>query len=298
MNTKNLSPLVSVLLNCFNAEKTISKSLESVLKQTYTNFEIVIWDDGSNDRTFDILKSYKDKRIRLFKNDVNIGLGKSRLKATKVLKGSLISIIDSDDFFHPEKIEKQVKVFKTNPNISICATWSKILDENYEKLYFFDSQNESRLLKKKLKFVNVIPHSSTMYKKQLAIDVGWYSKEFEYSQDYDLTLKLMDKGEIFLIKDYLTTIISGKNNMSNSNKLRELVVKESITILRENISKSDHSLEEKKIFKYLEDLYQIKLNLINIKKNFLKNFLNISSILLSNPFIVFKINLIKSLKEI
>ena len=63
MNTKNLSPLVSVLLNCFNAEKTISKSLESVLKQTYTNFEIVIWDDGSNDRTFDILKSYKDKRI-------------------------------------------------------------------------------------------------------------------------------------------------------------------------------------------------------------------------------------------
>ena len=104
MNTLTSLPLVSVLLNCYNAEKTISKSIDSVLNQTYSNFELVIWDDGSTDNTYEIVKSYGDKRIKVFKNEINIGLGKSRLKAIRELKGSLISIIDSDDFFHSEKI--------------------------------------------------------------------------------------------------------------------------------------------------------------------------------------------------
>ena len=126
MKITSTPPLVSVLLNCYNAEQTISKSIESVLKQTYSNFELVIWDDGSTDNTYSIIKSYKDTRIRIFKNEINIGLGKSRLKAIKELKGSLISIIDSDDFFHLEKLEKQVQIFEMNPKIAICSTWSNI----------------------------------------------------------------------------------------------------------------------------------------------------------------------------
>ena len=148
MNTLTSLPLVSVLLNCYNAEKTISKSIDSVLNQTYSNFELVIWDDGSTDNTYEIVKSYGDKRIKVFKNEINIGLGKSRLKAIRELKGSLISIIDSDDFFHSEKIEKQVKIFIKNSNISICSTRSEILDDNYKKLYSFNSQADSKLMKK------------------------------------------------------------------------------------------------------------------------------------------------------
>ena len=73
-------PLVSILLNCYNASSFISKAIESVLGQTYHNWELVIWDDGSTDNTLQVINNYKDKRIKIFKSLNNIGLGKSRLK--------------------------------------------------------------------------------------------------------------------------------------------------------------------------------------------------------------------------
>ena len=128
----------------------------------------------------------------------------------------MIAIIDADDFYENEKIKKQVSVFQKNPQVSICATWSKILNLNFKKLYFFESNATSEIIKKKLKFVNIIPHSSIMYRKKTAEEVGWYSINLEYSQDYNLTLKLINKGEIFVIKEFLSNMVSGKNNMSNS----------------------------------------------------------------------------------
>ena len=235
-NEKRENPLVSVLLNCYNAQDTISKAIRSVLSQTYKNIELIIWDDGSKDKTLEIVKSFKDKRIKLFKNKFNIGLGKSRLKAIKKLNGDLIAIIDADDYYENEKIEKQVLVFQKHQEVSICATWSKIFDENFKKLYFFESNATPEIIKKKLKFVNIIPHSSIMYRKKIAEDVGWYSINLEYSQDYNLTLKLINKGEIFIIKEFLSNMVSGKNNMSNSKKLFETVLKENIQILENNLN--------------------------------------------------------------
>tara|TARA_Y100000591_G_C21734639_1_gene645964 strand:- start:54 stop:953 length:900 start_codon:yes stop_codon:yes gene_type:complete len=291
------NPLVSVLLNCYNAQDTISKAIKSVLSQTYKNIELIIWDDASKDKTLEIVKSFKDKRVKLFENNLNIGLGKSRLKAIKELNGELISIIDADDFYENEKIEKQVSVFQKNPEVSICATWSKIFDENFKKLYFFESNASSEIIKKKLKFVNIIPHSSIMYRKKTAMDVGWYSINLEYSQDYNLTLKLINKGEIFVIKEFLSNMISGKNNMSNSKKMVETVLKENIQILENNLNIFENTKGDQKIINSLRKLYLIRLNIIMIKRNFFKSLLNISKIFFSEPSIIFKINMIKSIKN-
>ena len=97
---KKSFPLVSILLNCYNAEKFVAKAIESVINQSYKNWELVIWDDGSKDNTPKILDNYKDERIFIFKQPKNVGLGKSRIEASRHLKGELISIIDADDFFH------------------------------------------------------------------------------------------------------------------------------------------------------------------------------------------------------
>ena len=296
-NEKIENPLVTVLLNCYNAQDTISKAIKSVLSQTYKNIELIVWDDGSKDKTLEIVKSFKDKRVKLFKNKFNIGLGKSRLKAIKELNGDLISIIYSDDYYENAKIEKQVSVFQKNQEVSICATWSKIFDENFKKLYFFDSNENSEIIKKKLKFVNIIPHSSIMYRKKTAKDVGWYSINLEYSQDYNLTLKLINKGEIFIIKEFLSNMISGKNNMSNSKKMVETVLKENIQILEDNLKNFENTRDDQKTINSLKKLYLIRLNLIMIKKNFLKSLIDISKIFFSEPSIVFKINMIKSIKN-
>lgn len=296
-NEKKEKPLVSVLLNCYNAQDCISIAIESVLNQTYRNIELIVWDDGSKDKTLEIIKSFNDKRIKLFKNKFNIGLGKSRLKAIKELNGDLISIIDADDYFENEKIDKQVSVFQNNREVSICATWSKILDENFKKLYFFESNETSETIKKKLKFVNIIPHSSIMYRKKTAVEVGWYSVNLEYSQDYNLTLKLINKGEIFVIKKFLSNMISGKNNMSNSKKMVETVLKENIQILEDNLKNFENTRDDQKTINSLKKLYLIRLNLIMIKKNFLKSVIDIFKIFFSEPSIVFKINMIKSIKN-
>ena len=297
-NKKRKNPLVSVLLNCYNAQDTISRAIDSVLNQTYKNIELVIWDDGSKDKTLEIAKSFKDKRIKLFKNKSNIGLGRSRLKAIKVLNGDLISIIDSDDYYESKKIEKQVLAFHKNQKISICTTWSKILDENFKKLYFFESSASSKILKKNLKFINIIPHSSIMYKKKIAMEVGWYSTNLEYSQDYNLTLKLINKGEIFIIKEFLTNIISGKDNMSNSKKMAETILKENIQTLKNNLKMFKNTRSDIKIINSIKKLYLVKLNIIMIKKDFFKSLFSILKIFFSEPLIIFKINMIKAIKNI
>lgn len=296
-NKKRKNPLVSVLLNCYNAQDTIYRAIDSVLKQTYKNIELIVWDDGSKDKTIEIVKSFKDKRVKIFKNKSNIGLGKSRLKAIKKLNGDLISIIDSDDYFEKEKIEKQVLIFHKNHKTSICATWSKIFDENHEKLYFFESSATSETLKNKLKFINIIPHSSIMYKKRIAKEVGWYSANLEYSQDYNLTLKLINKGEIFIIKEFLTNIISGKNNMSNSKKMFETILKENIQILENNLKMFKNTRSDQKIINSLKKLYLVRLNLIMIRKDFLKSLFNILKIFFSDPLIILKTNMIKVIKN-
>jgi len=199
------NPLVSILINCYNAEKFISRAINSVIKQTYSKWELIILDDGSYDNTVKIIKQFKDKRIFFYKNKKNLGLGKSRIKATKYLKGKLISILDADDYFHPKKIEKQVIVFNKNKNVFLCSTFANIYQDNKLRLKFI-TRKKNKEIKNNLIFYNVLPHSSIMYVKSEAKKVGWYSNKLEYSQDYDLTLKLLEKGDLFLVKEFLTDI--------------------------------------------------------------------------------------------
>ena len=102
-------PKVSILLNCFNEEKFIKRALKSILNQTYKNWKLIIWDDASTDNTIKIIKLFKDKRIKLFRNKKNLGLGKSRIKAQKYLKGEYISILDADDFFEKKKFKNKLR---------------------------------------------------------------------------------------------------------------------------------------------------------------------------------------------
>lgn len=162
MNSNN--PLVSVLLNCYNSEKFIEKAIKSVIEQNYSNWELIIWDDGSTDKTLSIISGYKDKRIKVFKNSMNLGLGKSRIRAIKEINGSLVSILDSDDYFEKDKIYEQVKIFQKFPNVSICSTWTKVFDDNLNLIYNFDQEKPEIVEKNYL--LNILPHSSLMYRKK------------------------------------------------------------------------------------------------------------------------------------
>ena len=131
--------LVSVIINCFNSESFLKETLDSVLKQTYENLEIIVWDNKSTDNTESIVKSFKDTRIKYFLSQKHTFLGEARNNAIKRSSGELISFIDSDDIWLPTKLEKQVQLFdQVDVGLVICDT-----------LYFNNKKYNKQLYKKK-----------------------------------------------------------------------------------------------------------------------------------------------------
>lgn len=124
------SPQVSVVLCCYNAQKTIAESIESVLNQTFTDFEFIIWDDCSTDNTPSILKNYNDKRIRVFFNQVNRGLGKSLQLACREVNGKYIARMDSDDLCMPERLQKEYEFLESHPGHVLVSSSVIYIDEN------------------------------------------------------------------------------------------------------------------------------------------------------------------------
>ena len=105
-------PLVSIVMNCFNGQIYLKTALDSVLAQTYQNWELIFWDNQSVDKSVEIFKSYKDKRFKFFSSSKHTILYESRNNAIQKANGDLIAFLDTDDYWLSEKLEKQVKLFR------------------------------------------------------------------------------------------------------------------------------------------------------------------------------------------
>ena len=128
-------PLVSVIINCFNGEKYLNEAVESVLDQNYKNWEIIFFDNNSTDNSCSILKEYKDKRIKYFKSKSKLTLYKARNLAIKKAKGKLISFLDVDDWWVKSKLNKQVKFFIKNKNVSVL----------YSNIYVYNEKKNQKM---------------------------------------------------------------------------------------------------------------------------------------------------------
>jgi glycosyltransferase involved in cell wall biosynthesis len=121
-------PRISVVMSVYNGEKYLRQAIESILQQTYTDFEFIIIDDGSTDSSREIIQSYDDKRIRLVINEQNIGLTKSLNKGIRLAKGEFIARMDADDISLPQRFEKQVAYLDSHPEVGVLGTYANIID--------------------------------------------------------------------------------------------------------------------------------------------------------------------------
>jgi len=195
-------------MSVFNSENTVKNAVESILNQTYTNFEFLILDDGSQDSTLEIIKSISDKRIKLLTNKQNKGLTYSLNKLIDFSKGKYIARQDADDVSFSQRLEKQIEVLK-NTNFKVCTT--RALRQHNLKIIpkFYGFQ---KIL---INFKNPFIHGTLMIKRDLLIEIGKYNEEFIYAQDYKLFCDLLDcKNKIFTIKEPLY-ILNMKNNISS-----------------------------------------------------------------------------------
>ena len=124
-------PKVSVLMPVYNTkEEYLREAIESILNQTFTDFEFIILNDGSTDENVEkVIKSYNDERIKYFKQE-NLGIAKSRNRLMELAQGEYLALTDHDDISHPDRFEKQIKILEKNQNINIVSAWYNVFPEN------------------------------------------------------------------------------------------------------------------------------------------------------------------------
>ena len=183
----NNQPLVSVIISVFNDEKNIKKAVNSILNQSYENFEICILDDGSTDNTFSICQELNNQnsKIILLRNHQNQGLTKSLNTLIENSKGYYIARQDSDDVSHRNRLAEQVK-FLNKFKLQICTTRARRIDSG-KKIPGISFYIPTKFL---IKYKNPFIHGTLLAKKELLVNVGKYDEKYRYAQDYFLFAKL------------------------------------------------------------------------------------------------------------
>ena len=182
------SPKISVIMSVHNSENYLREAIESILNQTFTDFEFIIVNDGSTDKSLAIIQSYIDKRIKRINNEGNIGLTKSLNKALKVARGEFVARQDADDVSLPNRFEEQIKYFQKYPKTALLGTSVYLIDENGKNIGKRIALAEPSM--KDLFKENQFNHGSVMFKKKVIADLGGYNELIRYSQDYELWLRI------------------------------------------------------------------------------------------------------------
>lgn len=190
MMIKN-SPYVSVIIPTYNRANLLSKSIQSVLNQTYTNFELIIVDDGSNDHTEDAVKNFEDERIRYIRHDKNKGLAGARNTGIRFSKGELLSFQDDDDEWLPNKLEKEIKVLKkSDSNVGVVYSGLCKIDGD-KKTYWPEPMHTLREgnLHNELIKGNFV-HSLTLIRRSCFEKVGLYDEDLRALEDWELYIRI------------------------------------------------------------------------------------------------------------
>lgn len=253
-------PLVSIIMPCYNHEKYVEQAIKSVIAQTYENIEFIVCDNGSTDKSYDIIKSYDDyidKIIHLDKNDIN--LAGERLRAAA--RGEYIAFMTSDDVWESNKIEKQMNIITEKKDIKACFTWAYVGDEDLRNLSvsnIFNYKNRSRYewLRVLLTECNHFAYPSVVIEKKAYFDALDELKAFYQLSDAYLWILILLKYEIYIIESplvYFRMHPKGENSNMSTVDSKSVIRTENehAIIIKETISQMDEKLFAKVFSEYL-----------------------------------------------
>ena len=186
-------PLVSVIMPVFNGERFLAEAIESILAQTFNDFELVIVDDGSHDRSAEIVGSYaeQDDRIRFVKLEHNLGEADARNQGIAFARGEFIATMDCDDVSLPQRLQRQLDVFARNPEIGVLGTGAQAVNEELRPLFNFDLPQQHALIVINLFVGSFFIHPSTMMRRDALSSVGGYEPSRLTAPDTELWSRLM-----------------------------------------------------------------------------------------------------------
>ncbi len=186
-----MSVKISVILSVYNGEQYIKEAIDSILEQSYTDFECIVIDDGSTDSTPAIITRIKDPRIVYLTNEKNIGLVQSLNKGLRVAKGELIARMDADDISLPDRFEKQVGFLDTHPEVGVLGTAMRQIDSSGRTLSVLVVPERHPEILWRMFFGLAVVHASVMMRREVVLKVGGYNNNYQHIEDTELWSRLI-----------------------------------------------------------------------------------------------------------
>jgi glycosyltransferase involved in cell wall biosynthesis len=242
--------LITVLMPVYNAEKYLHEAIDSILNQTYKHFELIIINDGSTDRSEEIIKSYKDPRIQYLKNNTNLGLSATLNKGLQLATGKYIARMDADDISHPARFEKQVAYLESHPDYGIVGSMYVMLDGE-RKIYEIGGMSfrEDEEIKISLFSNNVFAHGETMFRKELIDRHNFsYNKIYNPCEDYYLWTQMSSFTKFHILENILYYYMISPDGMSGTGKKWKIMKRMVKRIARELQNKNGLPKVEKTTF--------------------------------------------------
>ncbi len=261
MTSKKNDHLVSVIMNCYNGEQFLRKSIKSILLQSYKNWELIFYDNCSNDNSKKIIEKFKDRRIKYFKSKLFLNLYHARNNAIKNATGEYIAFLDTDDWWDQNKLKQQVHFFKKNKNVKILYTNCFIYYQKTKKKKLLPTRLYSGMIAKELLknyFINIL----TVMMKRDIFKSNKFDERYNIIGDFDFFTRLSLKFPIYCIDKPLAYFRAHKNNYSAIKK------NDYIRELKYWIKKNNQKFKRKKISMFHP--------WITIKKLQIKSLLNIN----------------------
>lgn len=242
-------PSVSIIINCFNGAKYLTESIDSVLAQTFKDWELILWDNRSTDESAKIFKSYSDSRLRYHLADKHVPLGEARNLAASIASGEWIAFLDCDDLWHPDKLHLQIgKIDRGDENLGLVyGNTGFVLGSNAQSVrytttqfYGFRSLPEGEIFRI-LCDMNFISLVSGLIRKSMFIQAGGLSSYLKQCEDYEIFLKIARIAKVAAVNEVCCYYRMHDSNLTLSQP--ELSYLESIHILKQfprdpHISKS------------------------------------------------------------
>lgn len=197
---------ISVILPVYNAEKYVSAAIDSILQQTFTDFELLLMNDASTDGSRAILESYaaQDRRVRLIDNPQNLGLTATLNKAIDLCRGEYIARMDADDLSLPQRLEIQAAFLDSNPDVGFCGTWTAIMDANGQLTgEQWVMQLTPELVHARMYFHNCFVHTSVMLRRNYA-QLKYDAANYPIQEDYEFWTRLVKTTKGAVIPRILT----------------------------------------------------------------------------------------------
>ncbi|MEH2373126.1 glycosyltransferase [Nostoc sp.] len=190
---------ISVIIPAYNSEKTIKETIQSVLNQTFTDFELIIINDGSQDSTLEVVTQIQDPRIKVFSYS-NAGGNVSRNRGLHRAGGEFVSFLDADDLWTPDKLQSQLKALQENVTAKVAYSWTDYIDTNSQFLFSGKRINENRNLYDNLLLDNFLENGSNpLICKKALITLGGFDEFLNAAQDWDMWLRLASKFDFICV---------------------------------------------------------------------------------------------------